>query len=277
MLFIKSKPAPTRFDACIFSLLDCTDRQPNRFAEGTSVRAQERHQLKEDKFSKATMRVAENTVHWSVEHKGKIAVGAVILVLVVAAILGGWYYVNRQDQQASLSLSQAVRALDTPVRPAGMPAQPDSPSYASAKERATEARKKFQAVVDQYPHTRSGDMARYFVGVTSSDLGDNAAAERALKEVASSHDDELSALANFALASVYRRENRTKEAIELYKKLADKPTRTVGKATAQLELANTYQTDNQPLEAKRVYQEVQKQNPTSEASQMASQKLQALK
>jgi hypothetical protein len=31
------------------------------------------------------------------------------------------------------------------------------------------------------------------------------------------------------------------------------------------------------MEAKRVYQEVQKQNPTSEASQMASQKLQALK
>jgi predicted negative regulator of RcsB-dependent stress response len=241
------------------------------------VRAQERHQLKEDKFSKTTMRVAENTVHWSVEHKGKIAVGAVVLVILAAAIFGGWYYVNQQDQKASLSLSQAVRTLDTPVRPAGMPAQPENPSFASAKERATEARKKFQAVVDQYPRTRSGDMARYFVGVTSSDLGDNAAAERALKEVASSHDDELAALANFALASVYRRENRTKEAIEIYKKLADKPTRTVGKATAQLELANTYQTDNQPLEAKRVYQDVQKQNPTSEASQMASQKLQALK
>ncbi|HEX4489510.1 MAG TPA: tetratricopeptide repeat protein [Terriglobales bacterium] len=241
------------------------------------MRAQERHQLKEDKFSKTTMRVAENTVHWSVEHKGKIAVGAVVLVILAAAIFGGWYYVNQQDQKASLSLSQAVRTLDTPVRPAGMPAQPENPSFASAKERATEARKKFQAVVDQYPRTRSGDMARYFVGVTSSDLGDNAAAERALKEVASSHDDELAALANFALASVYRRENRTKEAIEIYKKLADKPTRTVGKATAQLELANTYQTDNQPLEAKRVYQDVQKQNPTSEASQMASQKLQALK
>jgi tetratricopeptide (TPR) repeat protein len=241
------------------------------------VRAQARHQLKQDKFSRTTIRVAESTVHWSVEHKSKLALAAVALVVVVAAILGGWYYLNRQDQQASFSLSQAVRALDTPVRPAGMPPQADAPSFGSAKERATEARKKFQAVVDQYPRTRSADMARYFVGVTSADLGDNAAAERALKEVGSSHNDELAALANFALASVYRRENRYKEAIELYKKLADKPTHTVGKASAQLELANTYRSDNQPLEAKRVYQEVQKQNPTSQASQMAAQKLEQLK
>ena len=56
-------------------------------------------------------------------------------------------------------------------------------------------------------------------------------------------------MANFALASVYRRENRNKDAIELYKKIVDKPTRTVSRATAQLELATTYQADNQPLEA----------------------------
>jgi predicted negative regulator of RcsB-dependent stress response len=241
------------------------------------VRAQARHQLKEDKFSKTTIRVAESTVHWSVEHKSKLAIAGVVLVVLAAVVVGGWYYLNRQDEQASLSMSQAVRTLDTPVRPAGMPPQADAPSFGSAKERATEARKKFQTVVDQYPHTRSADMARYFVGVTSADLGDNANAERALKEVASSRNDELSALAKFALASVYRRQNRNKEAIELYKKLADKPTRTVGKATTQLELANTYQSDNQPLEAKRVYQEVQKQNPTSEASRMATQKLQELK
>ena len=241
------------------------------------MRAQARHQLKEDKFSKATIRVAESTVHWSQEHQSTLILAAVALVVLAAAVTGGWYYLNRQDQQASLALSQAVRTLDTPIRPAGMPAQAEAPSFASSKERSTAARKQFQAVVSQYPHTRSADMAHYFVGVTSADLGDNAAAERELKEVGSSRNDELAALANFALASVYRRENRNKDAIELYKKMVEKPARTVGKATAQLELATTYQADNQPLEAKRIYQEVQKQNPTSEASQMAAQKLEQLK
>ncbi len=71
--------------------------------------------------------------------------------------------------------------MDTQLRPAGAPAEPDFPSFASAKERTTEAHKQFQAIVDQYPHTRTAEFARYFLGLTSSQLGDNAAAERDLK------------------------------------------------------------------------------------------------
>ncbi len=80
-----------------------------------------------------------------------------------------------------------------------------------------------------------------------------------------------------ALASVYRNTGRDKQAIELYKQLAIKPTSTVGKVMAQMELAATYQADNQPLEAKHVYETIQKENPASEAAQLASAKLQQLK
>ena len=88
---------------------------------------------------------------------------------------------------------------------------------------------------------------------------------------------DFASLAKFALASVYRNSNRNKDAIELYKKLADKPTRTVGKVTAQLELAETYQASQQPLEAKRIYEQVVKENPKSEAEATAQAKLQAMK
>jgi len=241
------------------------------------VRAETRHQLKQDRFSRATIGAAEATVHWSVEHQSKLIIGAVLVVVVVAAAVGSWYYLNRQDQRASIELNQAVRTLETNLRPPGVPAEPDFPSFASAQERATEAHKQFQAVVDKYPHTRSGELARYFLGLTSMQLGDNAAAERELRMVASSHNDDLSALAKLALASVYRNSSRNKEAIDLYKKLIDKPTRTVGKVTVQLELAATYQADQQPLEAKRIYEQIQKENPASEAAQIASAKLQELK
>jgi lipopolysaccharide biosynthesis regulator YciM len=113
--------------------------------------------------------------------------------------------------------------------------------------------------------------------LTSESLGDHTAAERQLKEVASAHNRDLAALANFALASVYRNTNRNKDAIDLYKKLMDKPTTTVGKVAAQMELGATYEAAGQPLEAKRIYQEVQKENPSGQASQMASAKLQAMK
>ena len=241
------------------------------------MRAETRHQMKQDRFSRVTIDAAEKTAHWSVEHKNKLMVAAVVVLVLAAAAAGSWYYLNQQDQKASLEMSQAVRSLNTPVRPPNMPAQPDQPSFASSAERATTAHKQFQAIVDNYPHTHSADFARYFLGVTAADLGDKAAAERELQKVISSADSDLSGLARMALASLYRNTGRNKQAIDLYKQLAAKPTSTVGKVTAQMELAATYQSDNQPLEAKRIYEIIQKENPATEAAQMASAKLQELK
>jgi len=241
------------------------------------VRAETRHQLKQDRFSMATIDAAEKTVHWSVEHQKNLMVAGVVVLVVAALAAGGWYYLNQQDEKASVEFSQAIRTLDTPVRPANMPAQPDQPSFASSKERATAAHKQFQAVADQYPHTHSADFAHYFLGLTSADQGDNAAAERELQTVASYHNTDLSALAKFALASVYRNTNRDKQAIDLYQQLIAKPTETVAKTTAQMGLAATYQSANQPLEAKRIYEQIKKDDPSGRAAQMAGAKLQALK
>jgi predicted negative regulator of RcsB-dependent stress response len=241
------------------------------------VRAETRHRLKEDRFSRATIGAAEATVHWSEEHQRNLIIGALILAVVVAAVFGGWYYLNQQDQKASVLLNQAVRTMDTQLRPAGAPAEPDLPTFASAKERTLEARKTFQSIADQYPHTRTAEFARYFLGLTSSQLGDNAAAERDLKTVAGTRNEDLAALAKLALAAVYRDAKRTKEAVDLYNQLIAKPTRSVGKATAQMELAEMYASTQQPADAKRVYEQIQKENPATEVAQVATQKLQQLK
>ncbi|MBS1852157.1 MAG: tetratricopeptide repeat protein [Acidobacteria bacterium] len=241
------------------------------------MRAETRHQLKQDKFSKATINAAEQTVHWSIEHQKSLVIAAIVVVLALLAGLGGWYYMNQQEQKASLELGKAIRTLETPVRPEGVPPQPDYPSFGSSKERATQAHKEFQAVVSKYGHTTAGDVARYLLGQTAADLGDYAEAERELKEVASSSKKDTAALANFALASVYRQQGKNKDAISLYKGLIDKPAATVSKPTAQLALAETYLSDQQPLDAKKIYEQVQKDNPTSPAARLASAQLQDMK
>jgi len=241
------------------------------------VRAEARRQLKQDKFSRTTIQMAEQTAHWTVEHKNKLIVSAVVVVIAVAAGLGGWYNLQRQDDKASVDFGKATQVLNTPVRPSGMPAQPDSPSFASSKERATEAGKQFQAIVDKYPHSRAADFSRYFLGVTSASLGDYAAAERELKTVADYYNPDLSALAKLALASVYRNTNRTKDAVDLYKQLMNKPSRTVGKSAAEIELAETYQAAAMTADAKKLYEQIQKEAPQSPAAQIASEKLLELK
>jgi TolA-binding protein len=241
------------------------------------VRAQTRHQLKQDAFSRVTIGAAEKTADWTVQHRTTLIIAVIVAVIVIGAVAGGWYYLNTQDEKASADLAAAVRTLDTQLRPAGTPEQPDFPTFTSAKDRAQAAQKKFQAIVDNYPHTRTAEMARYFLGVTAAETNDNAAAERNFKQVASAGNREVASVAKDALANLYSQTNRTKDAIGLYQELINKPTVSVSKVTAQLQLADLYQNSNQPLEAKRIYEQIKKDNPTTEAGQLATQKLAQLK
>jgi TolA-binding protein len=241
------------------------------------VRAETRHQLKTDKFTRVTIGAAEATAHWSVEHKTRIITTVAIVAVVLAAVLGTWYYLGKQDSVANMELTQAVRTLQTQVRPAGTPETPNIPTFASSEERATTAKKQLQAIVDKYPHTHTADIARYMLGTTAIELGDNATAERQLKDVASTHNTDLASLAKLALASLYGNTNRTKDALDLYKQLIDKPSETVSKVMAQLQLAALYESSQQPQEAKRIYEQIVKENPKTEAEQIAQGKLQSLK
>ena len=241
------------------------------------MRAETRHQLKQDRFSKVTLEAAENAAHWTVEHQSKVIAAAIAVVVIAAIAFGGWYYVNTQDEKASAELSTAVRTFETPLRPAGVPAQPGYDTFASAQERATAARKQFQVIVDRYPRTHTADMARYFVGLSAEQLDDNAAAERSLQEAAGSSNADLAALGKFALASVYRVENKGPQAIDLYKQLIEKPTLVVSKVTAQIELGELYVSQQKPDEAKKIYDQVEKENPSTEAASLAQRRAAALK
>ena len=251
--------------------------QPFLLAEGKFVRAETRHQLKQDAFSRVTIGAAEKTADWTVEHRSTLIISVVAAVVLVAAVIGGWYYLNVQDEKASLDLAVAVRTMATQLRAPGAPEQPDFPTFTSAKDRAQAAQKQFQAIVDKYPHTRTADMAHYFLGVTSKTLSDNPSAERDFKQVASAGNREVASLAKDALASLYGETNRVKDATALYQELINKPTISVNKVTAQLQLAELYQGSNQPLDAKRIYEQIKKENPGNEAGQLAAQKLSELK
>jgi predicted negative regulator of RcsB-dependent stress response len=241
------------------------------------VRAETRHQLKEDRFSKTTLEAAEKTVHWSQEHQSKLIVAAVAVAVIAAIAFGGWYYINSQDEKASLDLTAAVRTLETPLRPAGTPEQPGYASFDSTTARATAARKQFQDIVDKYSQTRSGKMARYFVGLTAAQLGDNATAERDLQEAANSSDSNLASLGKMALASAYAAENKDSQAVDIYQQLIDRPTEVVAKVTAQFELAGYYESHHKMDDARKIYVQIQKENPSSDSAQLAQRKLAELK
>jgi len=236
------------------------------------VRSYTRHQLKENAFAETTA----DTISWAVEHRSKLTAAAIAVAIVAAVVLGGWAYVNYRNQQASQELSGALQKYQAPIRAAGEPASPEMLSYASAAERAKAANAEFTRIADKYSFTRNGRMARYFAGITLNDMGDRVGAEKQLQQVAGSSDKEVGSLAKLALASLYQDAGKTQQAIDMYKALIEKPTTSVGKTTAQFELANLYENNHQPLEARKLYEQMQKDNPTSQIGQLASQKLQTL-
>jgi tetratricopeptide (TPR) repeat protein len=241
------------------------------------VRAETRHSLKEDRFRVTTIEAAEKTAHWTAEHRSSLMVAAIVVAVLLAAGVGIWQYINHQDQLASVDFGKAVQIMQAPIVPAGTPSQPGQPTFTSVQDRATAAQKQLKAIVDKYPRTRQADFSRYFLGVTAAELGDNATAQNYLSEVASIRNKDVAGLAKLALASVYRNTNKDAQAIDLYKQLIDKPTMTVSKVTAQMELASLYQAKQNSAEAKKIYEQVQKDNPAGEAAQMATQKLGEMK
>jgi predicted negative regulator of RcsB-dependent stress response len=236
------------------------------------VRSYTRHQLKEDQFRTG----AKETYSWAVEHRSKLVYGVVAVAAVAAILLGGWVYLQQQDESAGVALGHALQVYRAPVTSAAEPAAPETTSFASAQERAKAARAEFAQVAQKYPHTRSAEMARYFMGLADEEAGNPAAAEKELQEVARSGAADLQALARFALAALYRNQGKDAQAVPLYKELIDHPTYTVAKSQAQLALASVYEA-KQPQDARNLYQQVQKENPDSAAAQIASTRLSDLK
>jgi len=237
------------------------------------VRSYTRHQLKQDSFRTSTT----ETISWAVEHRSKLVASGVAFAVVLAMAIGGWAYVDYRDQQAQSQLAQAIEKYSAPIRPAGTPATPEMLSFASGQERATVTNAEFSRIANKYSFTQSGRVARYFAGVTLHEMGDNAAAEKDLKDVADSHYKEIASLAKLALAAIYHDTNRDPRAMALYKELADHPTASVGKSTAQFLLASLYEESHQPDQARALYQQMQKDSPASPVAQLATQKLQSLK
>ena len=224
------------------------------------------------------MHAAEQTVHWTVEHQSKLIVAGVVVAIVIAAIIGGWYYNERQDEKASAEFGKALQTLDMPVRPAGMPPQPDTPSFASSKNAPLKLTNSFRNLsinirIPMLPTSRA-----IFWASLLPNLAIIPPPSVSSKQSPDYHNRDLSALAKLALAGVYRDTNRTSDAVNLYKQLMEKPSHTVSKSAAEFQLAETYQGAGMTADAKKQYEQIQKEAPAqSEANQLASAKLQELK
>ncbi|MCU1285105.1 MAG: hypothetical protein JWO13_1455 [Acidobacteriales bacterium] len=213
-----------------------------------------RHQLKQDKF--ATF--VSKEMQLATQNRRTIITVVAIVAIALVIGFGAVAYLNAQDEKASVALGTAMRTYTAPLRAPEAAAPPDIKTFTSSKERGQAAVKQFSQVAADFPNTRNGKFAKYMTGLAAIDAGDTKVAEQNLAEAASFRDKDLSSLAKFALASLYRNSNRDADVIRLFKELIDTDAPSVPKTTAEFELASFYETKQQPAEAAKLYQQIQK-------------------
>jgi predicted negative regulator of RcsB-dependent stress response len=236
------------------------------------VRSYTRHQLKQDAFATSTA----ETISWAVEHRSLMTSAAIATAVIIALVAGVWAFIAYRDQQARTQLALVIEKFNQPVRPPGTPATPEMPSYGSSEERAKATNAEFTRIADKYSLTQSSQVAGYFAGITARDMGNNAAAEKDLQEVAGSRYPEIASLAKLALAAVYHDTGKNSQAVDIYRQLIEHPTVSVGKSTAQFALASLYEATARPDEARHLYEQMQKESPGTMVAQLAGQRLQGL-
>lgn len=230
-----------------------------------------RQELKQDKFAES----AADAVHWTVAHRRTIVIGGIAVLAILAVLIAGFWYHSYRNAVASEQLGNALVVYNAPIRPAGTPETAGVLSFGSIAERAITAKKDFYRVSSEYGSTRSGQWAHYFAALAEVDLANYPVAEGQLKDVGQSRDPEIASLGRRALASVYLDEGKEADAIATFKELIEHPTATVPKSSSQLELADIYKS-KQPDEARKLYEQITKDDPKSGAAQVAAQHQKAI-
>ena len=219
-----------------------------------------RKELKQDKFRESIEHGAE-----AVYSHSQVLAAAVAAVLLVVLVYGGWkFYNDRRTLEASAGLDEAMKIYNAPLRTGNQPVEAGEITYADTQKRSQDASQKFAAVAEKYASTNPGRLARYYLALTLLDLEKQNQSIEELKKLVGGSDKELSAMAQYQLATVYARTGKTDEAVKAYRAVADSKSALVPRPLVLLELADLLRASN-PTEAAALYQQVKKDYPTNSA------------
>jgi predicted negative regulator of RcsB-dependent stress response len=224
-----------------------------------------RRDLKKDEVRDTFERGAEAVL----SHQ-QLSLYLLIAAIVVAVGIFGWRtYTQRQTVKAAAAYDDAMKIFQAPI---GGPPVEGRPNYTDATKKFTDAEQKFADVAAKYPHTRPGELARYYVGLSYEKLDKNDLAKAPLQGLTGSSDAEIAALAKFELAGLDDRTGQGDEAVKLYRALIDKPSVLVPKAVVMLTLAQHYAPTNSG-EAAKLLNQIKSDYPDSPIAEQADQAL----
>jgi lipopolysaccharide biosynthesis regulator YciM len=152
----------------------------------------------------------------------------------------------------------------------GPPQAPGQLTYANEDKKFVDAEQAFSKISQHYGRTRAGQLAAYYAALCNEKLDHNALAEEWLQGLLDSKDAEVASMAKFELAGLDARNEKTDQAIQLYKQLLGQTSVLVPKPEVMLALANCYSTKD-PSQAAKLYEQIKADFPDTPIADQADE------
>lgn len=215
-----------------------------------------RHDLKSDKF----VQEVAHSVEFFEQHRGSIIrYGAIVLALVIAGA-GVFYFMKSRKMARIAELSAAMEVYNAVVGPDDMGGR--MKVYPTEQARQEAIKKEFNGLISRHGGSEEAGVASYLLGVNAADQGNIADARRYLASAVKDGGEEYGSLAKLALAGVARSEGKQAEAETLLRELVNSPSAFVGKEQATIELA-TLIAPAKPEEARKLLEPLKTENSTA--------------
>jgi tetratricopeptide (TPR) repeat protein len=230
-----------------------------------------RKELKTDEVRETLIHGAEAAL----SHQKIVLWGLVSLIVLAAGVLGWRIYSQRQDVKSWAAFEEAGKIFQARIRQANETPDPSEVTYLQETSKYEDAVKKYAAVAEQYPRTRAGRVARYYVGLCYERLNKLDDAQKWLQQAEDAGDPELAALARFRMAAIHERTAKFDDAVKIYQQLMATPATMVPKPLVMLTLADLYRKTKNP-EAEKLYQQIGAEFPGTEVARVAQERLESV-
>jgi predicted negative regulator of RcsB-dependent stress response len=229
--------------------------------------------LAEDPVHEAILRLVE-----FLRAQGKtIALAVVSMALLAVGIYFGLQYLDSRENQAQTELSRAIdmyhgqidaAALDDPYGKGPVPTFRSD----TAKYEATE--KACSALISKYGSSKQGIIARYYLGLSQLQLGQEKDAVASLESVRDNTKDRTVAyLAKKVLALHYLDKGNYRGAEDLLSGMIKDPQCDLPKADLRVDLARTYAAEGKKDQAIKVLREGRESGGSTLMQYMIGQEL----
>lgn len=188
--------------------------------------------------------------------KGRTILYAVLAIAVIALLVFVVMRISkRSGGEAQAALGKAIETSQLRVTDQPVAAGSTEKTFKTEKERAEASIAEFQAVVDKFGGS-VGERARYFIAVNRL-LTDRAMGISELEALANTSSDN-GKLAKFALAQTRADDGKYDEAAKLYQELIALPDAIIAKDSLNFALAKVYEKQDKKKEAADIYYTIAK-------------------